>query len=211
MALYYQAPTQELIEKVAEELKKTGKITPPEWAAYVKTGSDRERPPMREDWWYVRAAAILRKVAVRGPIGVSKLRTIYGSRINRGHKKEKHRRTGGNIMRKVLQQLEAAQFVKQDKKSIHKGRRLAPAGMQLLDKVALTIQKNKPKAVKAAPQVEKPKVEAKPEPKVDVKEKAPEVKEQPKVSKGNQEAKASVPEVKEAAPEPQPKETPKNE
>lgn len=178
MALYFEAPTQELIEKAAEELKNSGKITPPEWAAYVKTGSDRERPPMREDWWYIRAAAILRKVAVRGPVGVSKLRTIFGSRVNRGHKREKHRKTGGNIIRKILQQLEAAELVKQEKKSVHKGRILAPAGQQLLDKAALTIQKSKPKkAVKPKVEVkEEPKQEAEPEAKVE--EKAPEVKEE---------------------------------
>lgn len=156
MALYYQANTQELIEKTAVELKNSGKIRPPEWASYVKTGSDRERPPANEDWWYMRSAAVLRKVAVMGPIGVSKLRTIFGSRVNRGHKKEKHRRTGGNILRKVLQQLEAAQYVKMQKKGVHKGRILAPAGQQLLDKTALTIQKNKPKKVVAQPEVKEP-------------------------------------------------------
>ena len=158
MALYYQANTQELIEKTAIELKNSGKITPPEWAAYVKTGSDRERPPANEDWWYMRSAAVLRKVAVIGPIGVSKLRTIFGSRVNRGHKKEKHKRTGGNILRKILQQLEAAQYVKMQKKGVHKGRILAPAGQQLLDKTALTIQKNKPapKKVVAQPEFKEP-------------------------------------------------------
>jgi small subunit ribosomal protein S19e len=168
MALYYQANTQELIEKTAVELKNSGRIRPPEWASYVKTGSDRERPPANEDWWYMRSAAVLRKVAVIGPIGVSKLRTIFGSRVNRGHKKEKHRRTGGNILRKILQQLEAAQYVKMQKKGVHKGRILAPAGQQLLDKTALTIQKNKP-----APKVEvKPVVKEPEAPKQEVK-KAP--------------------------------------
>ncbi len=174
MALYYQANTQELIEKTAVELKNSGKIRPPEWASYVKTGSDRERPPQNEDWWYMRSAAVLRKVAVMGPIGVSKLRTIFGSRVNRGHKKEKHRRTGGNILRKVLQQLEAAEYVKMQKKGVRKGRILAPAGQQLLDKTALSI---KPK-VKDVPKEQPVKAEVpKEETKASVETKEAPVKE----------------------------------
>ena len=73
MTLVNEVSANDLIPKVAEELKKLDEMQPPKWAAFCKTGMHRERPPTDDDWWYVRAAAILRTVALRGPIGVSKL------------------------------------------------------------------------------------------------------------------------------------------
>ena len=70
-----EVPQDELIKKVAEELKSI--IGQPEWAPFVKTGNHKERPPVDNDWWYIRAASVLRKVYLLGPIGVSKLRTKY--------------------------------------------------------------------------------------------------------------------------------------
>jgi len=70
-----------LIEKIAIKLKSI--IDMPEWAKFVKTGVNRQRPPVSEDWWFVRAAAILRTVENRGPVGVAKLRTKYGGKKNK--------------------------------------------------------------------------------------------------------------------------------
>ncbi len=83
MTIYDVDPT-ELIDEIAKELQKIEEIKPPEWASFVKTGANRERPPMRKDWWFVRAASVLRKVNLKGPIGISKLRTLYGGLKNRG-------------------------------------------------------------------------------------------------------------------------------
>ena len=41
-----------------------------------------------------------------GPIGVSKLRTKYGGKKNRGHKPEHFYKGSGSVARKVLQQFE---------------------------------------------------------------------------------------------------------
>ena len=92
-------------EEMAEEFKKGGKNTPPSWHSFVKTGAGKERPPVSNDWWYIRTASVLRRVALLGPIGVSKLRVHYGNNKNRGHKPEKFYRGSGNILRKILQQL----------------------------------------------------------------------------------------------------------
>ncbi|SVC83037.1 uncharacterized protein METZ01_LOCUS335891, partial [marine metagenome] len=62
---------------LASELKKIDKITPPSWADFVKTGQHKERPPENPDWWFVRAASILRNIYNHGPVGVSKMRTRY--------------------------------------------------------------------------------------------------------------------------------------
>ena len=74
MATLFNVSQQALVERLKEELKNISEVSPPEWAKIVKTGSHKERRPSQEDWWYLRAASILRIISLRGPIGVSKLR-----------------------------------------------------------------------------------------------------------------------------------------
>ncbi|MCK5025028.1 MAG: 30S ribosomal protein S19e, partial [Nanoarchaeota archaeon] len=153
MATMFDVPQQELVEGVKEELKHSKEIQPPSWAVFVKTGASRERVPSQDDWWYMRAASVLRLIALRGPIGVSKLRVKYGGKKNRGVKPARFRIASGNILRKILQQLEKAGLAKQAEAGVHKGRVITPAGQKLLDKAATGIAKLKPKAeVKAKPE-----------------------------------------------------------
>ena len=123
----------ELIEKVAGELKKVKEIVPPEWAKFVKTGVHKERPPEQEDWWYIRAASVLRKIYLYGPVGVSRLRTAYGGKKNRGSKPERFKKGSGNIIRKILQQLEKAGLVKTLDR---KGRVVTEKGKKFIEKIA---------------------------------------------------------------------------
>tara|TARA_Y100000031_G_C8194293_1_gene372895 strand:- start:72 stop:503 length:432 start_codon:yes stop_codon:yes gene_type:complete len=136
MRRFFDVDQTRLIENTALELEKEQIITPLPWASFVKTGMSRERPPVNRNWWYVRAAAILRKILILGPIGTEKLRVKYGSRKNRGNRPEKFFKASGNIIRKILQQLEAANFIKQEQKGNHKGRVITKEGKELLDKVA---------------------------------------------------------------------------
>lgn len=154
----YDVDPQKLIIKTAEELKKIPEIKAPEWAAFVKTGMHKERPPAKNDWWYIRTASVLRAVYRLGPVGVSKLRTKYGGKANRGVKKAHFYKGSGNILRKALQQLEKAGFVKFAEKGVHKGRVVTPKGKLFLDKIATQIYGVKPKPPK--PEV---KAEEKPE------------------------------------------------
>jgi small subunit ribosomal protein S19e len=125
-----------LIENLSKELKNHKEISPPQWASFAKTGAHKERPPMRDDWWYARAASVLRSISMRGPIGVSKLRTKYGGRKNKGHQPEKFYRGSGSITRKILQQLESAKLLKKAEKGAHKGRVVTAEGKKLLNRVA---------------------------------------------------------------------------
>jgi small subunit ribosomal protein S19e len=136
MVVKFDYDASALITKAAEELKKMDEINAPDWSAFVKTGAHKERPPIDNDWWYTRCSAVLRTVAIRGPIGVSKLRVKYGGRKNRGVRPEKFMRGSGSILRKALQQLEQAGLIKQDSKGVHKGRVLTPKGQSFLHKLA---------------------------------------------------------------------------
>jgi len=165
MTSVFDVPPVELIDKVAEKLKKIPEMQPPEWAKFAKTGCHKERPPMRNDWWYVRAAAILRSIYKLGPIGVSKLRTKYGGKRNRGAKPEQFRKGSGSVVRKILQQLEKAGLVKHVTKGIHKGRVILQKGQSMLDKAAQELSGKKPvkkHAEKQAKQELKPEDKAQP-------------------------------------------------
>ena len=122
-----------LITKLKEELKKVNEMQPPAWARFVKSGVSRERPPEQEDFWYIRAASLMRRIDLEGPIGVEKLRTFYGGRKQLGHRPPHFRKSSGKILRKLLQQLEKAGFVEKVNK---KGRKISNKGEKFLDKVA---------------------------------------------------------------------------
>lgn len=79
----------------------------------------------------------MRKLYLKGPLGVDDLRLMYGGRKDRGVRPEHFYRGGGSIIRKILQQLEEAGLVEKTPM----GRVLTPKGRGLLDKLAASIRK----------------------------------------------------------------------
>ncbi len=138
MVTALEVPADKLIERLAEYLKENvPEVKPPEWAFYVKTGSHKEKPPESPDWWYYRAASILRKLyKSSGPIGIETFRTIYGGRKNYGSAPEHFVKGSGSIVRRILQQLEKAKLVRKVK---GKGRVITPQGRALLDRLAYEV------------------------------------------------------------------------
>ena len=135
----YDVPADLLIQRLAKYLKENvPEVKPPTWALFAKTGSHVERPPQDLDWWYVRCASLLRKLYLKGPVGVSRLRKMYGGRKRRGVRPAHFRRAGGSAIRKPLQQLEEAGLVVKDG---NRGRRLSPKGMSLVDMIASQIKR----------------------------------------------------------------------
>lgn len=122
------------IPALADALKKIPEFEIPEWAMYAKSGVSRERPPANVDFWYTRAASILRQLYIRGVVGVGKLRTRYGSRKDRGGKPDRFFKSGGKIIRVILQQAESAGLVEKLSKLQH-GRRLTQSGRDFLDSI----------------------------------------------------------------------------
>ncbi len=144
MPTVYDVPTEDLIQVLAEELKKLNKITPPDWASYVKTGSFKQHAPQDPDWWFIRCASLLRKVYVSGPIGTSHLRKEYGGLKRGSNRPEKFTRASGAIIRKALQQLESEGLIS----SSRKGRTISPKGRSLLDKLSATVKAKYPELKK---------------------------------------------------------------
>jgi small subunit ribosomal protein S19e len=144
MTTVYDIPADQFIRKVAVELKQRPEVKPPAWAAFAKTGVHKEMPPEDPDWWFVRAAAVLRRVYVDGPVGVQRMRSFYGGAKNRGSKPNALRRGSGSVLRKSLQQLEAAGLIVHEKT----GRRVSPAGRAFLDGLAHAMKTAAPAAPK---------------------------------------------------------------
>jgi len=136
----YDVPASILIERLARHLKEeVDAIVPPPWASLVKTGSHVQRPPQNPDWWFTRCASLLRKIYVKGPIGIERLRSEYGGRIDRGVRPEHVRKGGGAIIRKALQQLQAAGLVETLR---NRGRVVTSEGRQLLDRLSTEIKRD---------------------------------------------------------------------
>ena len=143
MTTYYDVPADQLIASLAQSLHTYEEVFPPDWAAHVKTGGHRERPPVQEDWWYTRAAAVLRKVAIKGPIGANRISQKFGGPKNRGVKRNKSVAGSRNISRKILQQLRSAGLLEDSMNvagTVNFGKIVSPKGQSLLDEVAHSVR-----------------------------------------------------------------------
>jgi small subunit ribosomal protein S19e len=146
----YDVPASKFIEKLAKYLRENvDEVQPPAWATVAKTGSHVEKQPQNPNWWYTRSASVLRKIYVHGPIGLEKLRSDYGGRKGFTVKPNHASKSGGNNIRKVMQQLEAAGLIQ---KAVPNGRVMAPKGRKLLQEIAEDLQKE---LVKTAPELRK--------------------------------------------------------
>lgn len=143
MVTIYDVPPGELVAKLAVRLKEMDSIKPPEWADFVKTGRHAEKAPVQEDWWFTRAASVLRKVYIEGPIGTERLAATYGGFADRGSKPNRAVRGSRSIARKCLMQLETNGFVAKDK---NRGRIITAKGRGLLDKVAMEVHQESKKS-----------------------------------------------------------------
>jgi small subunit ribosomal protein S19e len=137
MVTVREVAADKFIVRLKEELKKLKEIEPPAWSKFSKSGSHRQRPPEQPDFWHVRAASVLRRIYLDGPVGVERLRSYYGG-TRKGMYKGKHfRKSGGSVLRKVLQQLEKAGLVEKNKG----GRKLTPKGQKFLNGIAHEVSK----------------------------------------------------------------------
>jgi len=136
----YEMDAQQYNLRLAEALKKIPEFKHLEWVEYVKSSTSKERPIDDTDFWYKRAASILRQIYRNKTVGVNRLRTKYGSKKNRGFKPERFKRAGGKIIRTILQQSDKAGFTEIVKKikgvrKIKPGRKLTENGKKFLESI----------------------------------------------------------------------------
>jgi small subunit ribosomal protein S19e len=117
---------------VAGKLKENERIVPPEWAGNVKTGVHKELSPTNEEWWYTRCAAILRRIYTDGPVGIERLRSVYGGKKDNGSTPYHKAKGSGSVARKAVQQLENAGYLQK----VKEGRTVSAKGRSMLDNTA---------------------------------------------------------------------------
>ncbi len=131
----HDVPSAKLIPALAEQMKGIAGVEEPDWAKWVKTGSHAERPPSDSAWWFTRAASLMRKLYLHGPVGLGDLERAYGGSKALKYYPKHHRDAGGSNIRKILKQLEHAELVSKTPK----GRILTSKGRAMLDRVAKDI------------------------------------------------------------------------
>jgi len=124
------------IHAYAEHLKNSDKFDLPVWSDTVKTACFKELAPYGDDWYYIRAASIARKIYLRPGLGVGQLQKWYGGAYRRGARTEHFRKASAGVIRSVLIQLEEMRVVE---KLPSGGRRVTVVGQQDLDRIAGTV------------------------------------------------------------------------
>ncbi len=135
MPTVYDVPADDLILELKDYLKKSGFIEPKPYFYYAKTGSQADRPPADPDWFYFRAASILRKLYLYGPLSIKELTKIYGGRKAVGYSLTHSRPSGSSHIRSIIKDLEKAGLVAKTPK----GRILTEKGRSTLDKISMKI------------------------------------------------------------------------
>ncbi|MCL4329251.1 MAG: 30S ribosomal protein S19e [Candidatus Thermoplasmatota archaeon] len=125
-------PSDALINGLSAKFKEDSRIVPPPWVNYLKAGIHREKPWTQDDWYQVRLASTLRKISIYGPVGISKLSSYYGGKVDKGSAGYHPGKGSRFLVRHMFQVLESLGYVKKDKS----GRTISPEGRSLLDKTA---------------------------------------------------------------------------
>ncbi len=131
----------DFIAAYALYLKKNDKIQQAKWTEFVKTSTAKELAPVSEDWLYIRAAAVARRVYLTGHKGVTQLSHMMGGNKRWGTRRNKHSSCGSKIIRFCLQELERIGVVKKDKKHDlkKKSRVISSQGQADLNQIATQV------------------------------------------------------------------------
>merc|ERR1712075_25385 len=136
-------PADDFIKACADFLKRQTKFDVPKYHDIVKTATFKELAPYDEDWFYVRAASVARKVYLRKGTGVGALKKWYGgsSGNHRGTRKAHFTTASGAIIRKAMLELEKLEMME---KTGDGGREITSKGRAEMDRIAgnITLRTN---------------------------------------------------------------------
>jgi small subunit ribosomal protein S19e len=127
---------QDFIKALAKYLKRGELVTPPDYTSFTKTAVYKESAPLDADWFYIRCAAVARKVYLR-PIGVGQLTRSFGGKARRGTRTNKFHKSSRGIIRTCLTQLKAAGYVEGHRNG---GCKITQEGQKALDTIAVSVR-----------------------------------------------------------------------
>jgi len=125
------------VNAYAAHLKQQGKLDLPDWVEYIKTSRARELPPQDKDWYYIRCAAIARRIYLRPGTGTGGLTKVFSSgNYRKGVKPNHHTLASAGNIRHALQQLGKLGIIEAHG---DKGRRVSKQGQRDLDRIAQSV------------------------------------------------------------------------
>ena len=139
-------PSGQFINALASFFKEKNIIKIPKYAPLVKTSKAHDCEPINPDYIYYKAAAICRKLYLTKSknLGVGSLRSMFSKKQRRGSQPPKTFRAGGKIIRDLVIQLKAKEYIdnygKNEDESDH-GLHLTRTGRSELDKIAAGLMK----------------------------------------------------------------------
>jgi len=142
-------PAADFINAYAKYLKKSGTIELPKWVDIVKTGIHKELPPSNPDWFFIRTAALARKVYLNtgDQRGVKTYKKVFGGKQSRGSHPPITVTGSESVIRAAFKQLTKLKVVELDPKG---GRKISTTGRRDLDRIASQIHKTMRAQNKAA-------------------------------------------------------------
>ena len=139
-------PSSQLINALASFFKEKNIIKIPKFAPLVKCSRANDCEPINPDYIYYKADAICRKLYVTKSrnLGVGSLRSMFSKKQRRGSQPPKAFRSGGKIIRDLVIQLKAKDYIdnygKNEDETNH-GLHLTKTGRSELDKIAAGLMK----------------------------------------------------------------------
>ena len=140
-------PSAKFINELATFFKEKNIIKVPKYAALVKCSRANDCEPISPDYIYYKAAAICRKLYLSKSknLGVGSLRSMFSKKQRRGSQPPKAFRSGGKIIRDLVIQLKAKEYIdnygKNEEDATDHGLYLTKTGRSELDKIAAGLMK----------------------------------------------------------------------
>ena len=140
-------PSSQFINELATFFKEKNIIKVPKYAALVKCSRANDCEPISPDYIYYKAAAICRKLYLSKSknLGVGSLRSMFSKKQRRGSQPPKTFRSGGKIIRDLVIQLKAKEYIdnygKNEEEATDHGLYLTKTGRSELDKIAAGLMK----------------------------------------------------------------------
>jgi len=140
-------PSAKFINELATFFKEKNIIKVPKYAALVKCSRANDCEPINQDYIFYKAAAICRKLYLSKSknLGVGSLRSMFSKKQRRGSQPPKAFRSGGKIIRDLVIQLKAKEYIdnygKNEEEATDHGLYLTRTGRSELDKIAAGLMK----------------------------------------------------------------------
>ena len=140
-------PSAKFINQLATFFKEKNIIKVPKYAALVKCSRANDCEPINQDYIFYKAAAICRKLYLSKSknLGVGSLRSMFSKKQRRGSQPPKAFRSGGKIIRDLVIQLKAKEYIdnygKNEEDATDHGLYLTKTGRSELDKIAAGLMK----------------------------------------------------------------------